>query len=108
MSRSGHCVRSTSAVCLAGSAAAATVPPPKIAAPRKAAKAPEGNALPGGMVRPLQPGGCSLLQSGMPLTPVFSEAFQQLAMNAWCAPQRVVAADCPDQIADIGQDRRPA
>src|SRR6516165_3279068 len=29
-------------------------------------------------------------------------------MNAWRAPQRVVAADCPDQIADVGRDRRPA
>ena len=34
--------------------------------------------------------------------------FQQLAMNAWRAPERVVAADCPDQIADVGRDRRPA
>src|SRR5213076_409020 len=33
--------------------------------------------------------------------------FQQLAMNAWRTPQRVVAADCPDQIADVGRDRRP-
>src|SRR5271169_137546 len=29
-------------------------------------------------------------------------------MNAWRIPQRVVAADCPDQIADVGRDRRPA
>src|SRR5215471_17397818 len=29
-------------------------------------------------------------------------------MNAWCTPQRVVAADCTDQIADVGRDRRPA
>src|SRR5260370_34902964 len=29
-------------------------------------------------------------------------------MNAWRAPQRVVAADCPDQIADVGRDCRPA
>src|SRR5947209_18843905 len=29
-------------------------------------------------------------------------------MNAWRTPQRVVAADCPDQIADVGRDRRPA
>src|SRR5271163_3283213 len=29
-------------------------------------------------------------------------------MNARRAPQRVVAADCPDQIADVGRDRRPA
>src|SRR5438445_6690744 len=29
-------------------------------------------------------------------------------MNAWRAPQRVVVADCPDQIADVGRDRRPA
>src|SRR6516165_9895837 len=29
-------------------------------------------------------------------------------MNAWRAPQRVVAADCPDQILDVGRDRRPA
>jgi hypothetical protein len=29
-------------------------------------------------------------------------------MNAWRAPQRVVAADCPNQIADVGRDRRPA
>src|SRR6516165_1884023 len=29
-------------------------------------------------------------------------------MNAWRAPQRVVAADCPDQIADVGRNRRPA
>src|SRR6516162_1303019 len=28
-------------------------------------------------------------------------------MNAWRAPQRVVAAHCPDQIADVGRDRRP-
>jgi hypothetical protein len=34
--------------------------------------------------------------------------FQQLAMNARRAPQRVVAADCPDQIADVGRNRRPA
>src|SRR6516225_4953762 len=34
--------------------------------------------------------------------------FQQLAMNAWRAPQRVVVADCPDQIPDVGRDRRPA
>src|ERR1700741_4728168 len=29
-------------------------------------------------------------------------------MNGWRAPQRVVAADCPDQIADVGRARRPA
>src|SRR5215469_5922311 len=29
-------------------------------------------------------------------------------MNAWRTPQRVVAANCPDQIADVGRDRRPA
>src|SRR5690348_2577352 len=29
-------------------------------------------------------------------------------MNAWRTPQPVVAADCPDQIADVGRDRRPA
>src|SRR6516164_6592492 len=29
-------------------------------------------------------------------------------MNAWRAPQRVVVADCPDQFADVGRDRRPA
>src|SRR6516162_2871771 len=29
-------------------------------------------------------------------------------MNAWRTPQRVVAADCPDQIPDVGRDRRPA
>src|SRR5436190_11645683 len=29
-------------------------------------------------------------------------------MNAWRAPQRVVVADCPDQIPDVGRDRRPA
>ena len=29
-------------------------------------------------------------------------------MNAWRAPQRVVAADCPDQIPDVDRDRRPA
>src|SRR2546423_1830937 len=29
-------------------------------------------------------------------------------MNAWRTPQRVVAVDCPDQIADVGRDRRPA
>ena len=29
-------------------------------------------------------------------------------MNAWRTPQRVVAADCPDQIADVDRDRRPA
>ena len=34
--------------------------------------------------------------------------FQQLAMNAWRTSQRVVAADCPDQIADVGRDRGPA
>src|SRR5215831_10761046 len=34
--------------------------------------------------------------------------FQQLAMNTWRTPQRVVAADCPDQIADVGRDRGPA
>src|SRR5262252_6642942 len=34
--------------------------------------------------------------------------FQQLAMNAWRTPQRVVAANSPDQIADVGGDRRPA
>src|SRR5437773_6499923 len=28
-------------------------------------------------------------------------------MNAWRAPQRVVVADCPDQIPDVGRDRRP-
>src|SRR4051794_14212170 len=28
-------------------------------------------------------------------------------MNAWRTPQRVVAADRPDQIADVGRDRRP-
>src|SRR5215472_8171336 len=34
--------------------------------------------------------------------------FQQLAMNTWRTPQRVVAADRPDQIADVGRDRGPA
>src|SRR5690242_3199653 len=29
-------------------------------------------------------------------------------MNARRTPQRVVAADGPDQIADVGRDRRPA
>src|SRR5215469_13109731 len=29
-------------------------------------------------------------------------------MNTWRTPQRVVAADGPDQIADVGRDRRPA
>src|SRR5205814_5118178 len=29
-------------------------------------------------------------------------------MNAWRAPQRVVVAACPAQIADVGRDRRPA
>src|SRR5262249_27322805 len=29
-------------------------------------------------------------------------------MNTWHTPQRVVAADCPDQIADVGRDRGPA
>src|SRR5215470_1730197 len=29
-------------------------------------------------------------------------------MNAWRTPQRVVAANSPDQIADVGRDRRPA
>src|SRR5215831_13527841 len=29
-------------------------------------------------------------------------------MNTWRTPQRVVAADCPDQIADVGRDRGPA
>ena len=28
-------------------------------------------------------------------------------MNPWRTPQRVVAADCPDQIADVGRDRGP-
>ena len=31
-----------------------------------------------------------------------------LAINAWRTPKRVVAADGPDQIADLGRDRRPA
>ena len=26
-------------------------------------------------------------------------------MNTWRTPQRVVAADCPDQITDVGRDR---
>src|SRR5215472_4000322 len=34
--------------------------------------------------------------------------FQQLAVNTWRTPQRVVAADRPDQIADVVRDRRPA
>ena len=34
--------------------------------------------------------------------------FQQLAMDARRAPKRVIAADCPDQIADLGRDLRPA
>src|SRR5215469_372118 len=29
-------------------------------------------------------------------------------MNAWRTPQRVVAADCSDQITDVGRDRGPA
>src|SRR5215831_9763305 len=29
-------------------------------------------------------------------------------MNPWRTPQRVVAADCPDQIPDVGRDRRSA
>src|SRR5215467_9821264 len=29
-------------------------------------------------------------------------------MNAWRAPQRVVVADGPDQITDVGRDRRSA
>src|SRR5215471_8443790 len=29
-------------------------------------------------------------------------------MNAWRTPQRVVAANSTDQIADVGRDRRPA
>src|SRR5579863_4892704 len=33
---------------------------------------------------------------------------QQLAMNAWRAPERVIAAHCSDQIADLGRDRRSA
>jgi hypothetical protein len=33
---------------------------------------------------------------------------QQLAMNAWRTPERVVAAHRPDQSADVGRDRRPA
>jgi hypothetical protein len=33
---------------------------------------------------------------------------QQLVMNAWCAPKRVVAVDCPDQIANVVRYRRPA
>src|SRR5205814_4975408 len=28
-------------------------------------------------------------------------------MNAWRAPQGVVVADCPDQIPDVGRERRP-
>src|SRR6516225_11707655 len=72
MSPSGHCVRSISAVCLADSAAAGKVPADNITAPRKAAKAPEGKALPGDMVRPLQPDNRILLQNRVPLTSAFS------------------------------------
>ena len=32
---------------------------------------------------------------------------QQLAIDAWRTPERVVAVHHPDQIADIGRDRRP-
>ena len=32
----------------------------------------------------------------------------QLTMNAWRTPERVVAADHPDQITDVGWDCRPA
>ena len=31
-----------------------------------------------------------------------------MSMNAWRTPQRVVAADCPDQIADLGRPAVPA
>ena len=34
--------------------------------------------------------------------------FQQLAMNAGRAPERVIAAHCPNQIADLRWDGRPA
>ena len=34
--------------------------------------------------------------------------FQQLAMNTRCTLERVIVADCADQIADLGRDRRPA
>ena len=34
--------------------------------------------------------------------------FQQLTMNTRRAPQRVMAADCANQIADLGRDLRPA
>ena len=30
--------------------------------------------------------------------------FQQLAMNARCAPERVIAVDCANQIADLGRN----
>jgi hypothetical protein len=43
----------------------------------------------------------------MPLGDVDTK-FQQLAVNTWCTPQRVVSADCPDQITDVGRDRGPA
>ena len=33
---------------------------------------------------------------------------QQLAMKPWHAPKRIIAIHCPDQIADVGRDRRPA
>ena len=34
--------------------------------------------------------------------------FQQLAMNTRRAPERVILADCADQIADLARDLRPA
>jgi len=33
--------------------------------------------------------------------------FHRLAMNAWRTPERVVVADGPDEIADVGRGRRP-
>jgi hypothetical protein len=33
---------------------------------------------------------------------------QQLTMNTRCTPERVIAADCANQIADLGRDLRPA
>jgi hypothetical protein len=32
---------------------------------------------------------------------------QQLTINAWRAPERIIAADRSDQITDVGRDRRP-
>jgi hypothetical protein len=34
--------------------------------------------------------------------------FRQLTMNTRRTPERVIVADCADQIADLDRDRRPA